>query len=397
MDVEGLTLDLAVKLISIPSVTGEEDKLARFILDVLKGNDVNAFIDDWGNVVAVVGKGKPTFLLNGHMDTVPPAPNWTLDPYKPHIDGDLLYGLGSSDMKGTLAAMIATTIMVNKLYKDDMKGTLVFSAVVGEEGGNVWGSKLLAEKGILKDVGLDYAIVGESSINNGILGVRIGHNGNLNVKVTIKGKSYHSSKPTLGVNAAYRMCELLESIKTLDYTLPIMKLPENVTPPLIKGTIAPTIVKCGQKINVIPGECEVFINRRIAYGENVEDAYKQILEIVNGLDAKDRALYGNPELKCEVELLTSRPPYMLDLNDVRGRRLLETSINALKRIGIDKPQLIYGTGYTDAEIIHRITGAPVVIIGAGETAHTPDEWVKISNLKKVAKAYMEIVKEIMLG
>jgi acetylornithine deacetylase/succinyl-diaminopimelate desuccinylase-like protein len=389
-------IEFAKKYISIKSVTGEEYDLSKEIRNDFLSYGIKADIDEWGNVIAVVGSGNSPFLVfNGHLDTVPPVSGWTKNPFDSIIDGDLLYGLGASDMKGSLAAMIAATIELSN-YK--LNGTLIFTGVVGEEGGSDrWGSLLIASKGFLSNKHIDYIIVGEGSVRANKIMVRIGQRGYVRFKVVIKGISTHSSVPTEGMNALYRLADFLNEIKNLDYHLKSRYISSVTFNPYVKGTIAPTIVKGGQKLNIIPDECEVYLDRRLVYGETIEEAFTQVKEILNHLDEVHSSSFqvSKEKIHSQIEILPGRPPYLTDINSENGRKLVEAAEYAIFEITGFRPERIYGTGYTDAEILNYYTKAPAIIIGAGETGHTPDEYVRISLLKQLKKIYINTALKLL--
>lgn len=391
MDAEYLEIDLAKKYISIKSITGEEYELSREIQRDLVSYGIKAEIDEWGNVIGIIGSGNPPILVfNGHLDTVPPVPGWTRNPFDPIMEGDKLYGLGSSDMKGSLASMVASLIELSN-YK--LNGTIIFTGVVGEEGGSeTWGSLLIASKGFLSNKNIDYIVVGEGSVRANQIMIRIGQRGYVRFKVIIRGLSTHSSVPTEGANALYRLADFLNEIRNLDYHLKSRYISSITFNPYVKGTIAPTIVKGGQKLNIIPSECEVYLDRRLVYGETIDEAYNQIKELINHLDETHSRSYQVPKetIQSQIEILHGRPPYLTDLNDPRGQKLIENAEQAILEVTGSPPEKIYGTGYTDAEILNYYTKAPAIIIGAGETGHTPDEYVRPSLLKQLKKIYIKL-------
>ncbi|MGB9729919.1 MAG: M20 family metallopeptidase [Thermoprotei archaeon] len=396
MKIEDLEIILAKKYISIRSVTGEEHELSKEIQKDLTSYGIKSEVDEWGNVIGIIGSGtSPILVFNGHIDTVPPVPGWTKDPFNPTIEGDKLYGLGSSDMKGSLASIVASIIELSN-YK--LNGTIIFTGVVGEEGGSeTWGSLLIASKGFLSNKNIDYIVVGEGSVRANKIMVRIGQRGYVRFRVVLKGVSTHSSVPTEGANALYRLADFLNEIRNLDYHLKPRYISSITFNPYIKGTIAPTIVKGGQKLNIIPAECEIYLDRRLVYGETIDEAYNQIKNIINHLDETHANSYQVPKetIQSQIEILHGRPPYLTDLNDPRGQKLVKNAEQAILETTGSLPEKVYGTGYTDAEILNYYTKAPAIIIGAGEMGHTPDEYVKLSLLKQLKKIYIKLALKLL--
>ncbi|MEM3832470.1 MAG: M20/M25/M40 family metallo-hydrolase [Thermoprotei archaeon] len=396
MNIEDLEIILAKKYISIRSITGEEHELSKEIQKDLTSYGIRSEIDEWDNVIGVIGSGTPPILVfNGHLDTVPPVPGWTKNPFNATIEGDKLYGLGSSDMKGSLASMVASVI---ELSTHKFNGTIIFTGVVGEESGSeTWGSLLIASRGFLSNKKMDYIIVGEGSVRANKIMVRIGQRGYVRFKVVLKGISVHSSVPTEGVNALYRLADFLNEIRNLDYHLKSRYISSITFNPYIKGTITPTIVKGGQKLNIVPAECEVYLDRRLIYGETIDEAYNQVKNIINHLDETHASSYQVPKemIQSQIEILHGRPPYLTDLNDPRGQKLVKSAEQAILEVTGSHAEKIYGTGYTDAEILNYYTKAPAVIIGAGEMGHTPDEYVRLSLLRQLKKIYIELALKLL--
>lgn len=158
-------LELTKKLIDIRSPSQEEEECSNFIVDWFEKEGIEAKIvdRDW-NVVARVGKGKPTLLFNGHIDTVGASPLWeaSIDSvsYKAIETRGRIYGRGASDMKSGLACMMYSI----KVLKDfDLKGSVVFTGVTREECSlyTLSGTGKLIEKGLISP---EYAIVGEPTV-----------------------------------------------------------------------------------------------------------------------------------------------------------------------------------------------------------------------------------------
>ena len=397
-----IMMKLTKEYISIPSLSRQEAELANHINRFLGDNGISSSIDEAGNVVGIIENGEgPTLVMNGHMDTVPPTPQWKRDPYTPKTEGDVLYGLGSSDMKGSLAALTATAVA----FKDaasEWRGRLVLTAVVNEEGGtkkpdNLRGTYYLCSDGFLSKNRADYAIVGETSVwKTGELGLRIGHNGKFRFLVRVSGISAHASRPDLGVNAIYRAMDFVDALKNLYESSGTKEIPHVTTEAAFKPPLAVTMIEGGRKLNQIPAECTVRIDRRLVYGEDIDAVRKQVSGLIASINAAHRETHrdllaaGGYDLTAEMhEFGMNRPAYMLPMEDPDVKRLFDVTLLAVREAtGNENPPVIYGTGYTDAELLYSMSSVPTIIIGAGEVAHCPDEYVRISKLKEALASYM---------
>ncbi len=392
-------VDLTQQLVRIPSVTGNEEEISRFLVDWLKDEGVEAWRDDVGNVISVSGEGPLYLLYNGHMDTVPPQEGWTCDPFDPVIEGDKLYGLGSSDMKGGLAAMAVA-------YTELASCTdfpLIFTAVVREEGGddtpeNMRGALHLAKTFLngKRAVG----IVGEGSIDrDGRLLIRIGHNGKFRFRVRVRGIAGHGSRPDYAVNAIYLAMEIVRVLKeSYDYAKPI-KVPRVTMDNEMRPPLSVNVFHSGEAINQIPSEAEFLVDRRVVYGEDIEELrarYRRLIDHTMG-QLEEALAQRLKELDKEIgvemeEVGMNRPPYMIpDTED--ASLLLETAKRVVGSIE-GRVDLFYGTGYTDAEILWSFAGVPSIILGPGGRAHVQDEYLDLEPLKKVVRAYVEIPRRM---
>ncbi len=395
-------LELTKSLVSIPSVTGEEEEISSFLLDWLEGKGLAAWRDEVNNVISESRESDFYLVFNGHMDTVPPQEGWTKDPFKPLVEEDKLYGLGSSDMKGGLAAAAV-------VYAELAKCTdfpLIFTAVVREEGGddtveNMRGALHLARTYLKGKKGV--GIVGEGSIDReGRLLIRIGHNGKLRFKVRVRGIAGHGSRPDHAVNAIYLAMELVRALKesydsTLPLTIPKVTFDNQIRPPL-----SVTVFKAGRAVNQIPSEAEFVVDKRVVYGEDIEELRRRYSSLIEGTMAALRETLA-PKLKqlereiyAEMdEIGLNRPPYMIPDNE-DANRLLEVAKSVVMNME-GKVDLSYGTGFTDAEILWSYAGIPSIIMGPGGRAHVQDEYLDLPALKKVVRAYVEIAKGLFMG
>jgi len=243
MGLEASIRENLVRLLKIPSVSFEEETLAREVLRILKEKGVGAGIDPNGNVVAVLrGREDKKIILNAHLDTVR-----GVLPVK--AEHGLVYGRGAADMKGGLTGIIeALAVLKDKKPRYDVH----FHGVVREEVDG-YGTYSLNEKGIKGDL----AIVAEPTRLN----IYLGQKGRVTLKAEIHGKASHASKPELGVNAILNACEAIKRLR---------KIRTRSHGVVGDGRIAVTAISGGKASNVIPDECLVTMDRRLTIGETPE-------------------------------------------------------------------------------------------------------------------------------
>ncbi len=262
----------AQDLIARPSLPGQEKDVADRVVEEMRALGYDEVkVDETGNVIGKVNARdsgdvpKRSVMFNTHMDQVDVGDHtrWPYPPFEGRVVDDHIYGRGSSDLKGALAAQVyAGALLVNPdipLYND-----IYVSGVVQEEiGGH--GAAMLAER--LKT---DYVVVGEPSANR----LALGHRGRFEIHVKVQGKSVHASVPQSGINPLYSMSRFLLTLENLRFD------PDPEHPALGATTVAPTLFSTDQvSANVVPGECKIVLDIRNPPGHNPQ----AILEVVRGL------------------------------------------------------------------------------------------------------------------
>jgi acetylornithine deacetylase/succinyl-diaminopimelate desuccinylase-like protein len=236
---------------------------------------------------------------------------------------------------------------------------------VGDEEVALTGSKYFVEnyREFLKDV--KYGIIAEPT-NFSII---IAQKGIADIKVRIKGKAAHGSRPEFGDNAIYKACDLIQELRKLNENL--KKRKDTL---LGSGTINVGKIAGGIKVNVVPDYCEVEIDRRVIPGETPQIAKKQVEAILKKL-----------KIKGKVELLVSRLPMKLPEDSLVVKALKE--ITGAKTKG--------EAGYTEAEFYYRECGIECVVFGPGnpDLCHMTNEHIKISNLRKGCVIFEKIIKK----
>lgn len=349
---------------------GNEKEIAKFIRDYLDDLKIQTklikIMKNRFNVIASLGK-REGMMLYGHMDTVPAGDlgTWKYEPFKAKIIDGRIYGRGTSDMKGGLAAILTA---VKNLARENFKRKL-FLAFVADEEATQLGTDYLIDnrKGLLK--GIKYGVVGECTE----LKIRIAQKGIAIFKVKFRGKAAHGSKPELGDNAILKASEFIQELKNLSKKLKKVK-----TPLLGSGTINIGKISGGIKVNVVPDYCEVEIDRRLVPSETPKLAIKQIKNVLKKL-----------ELKGEIEIMKEGrlPMYIKETSKI---------VKILRNV--IKTDMIGESGYTEAEMYYRDAGIPCVAFGPGISAlaHISNEYIPIKNIKKAVNVYEKLIKKVCL-
>lgn len=358
-------IDFTQRIVATPSLSGEEGNVAAIIaveLEQLGFDDV--WTDEVGNIIGkITGGSGPTIMLNGHMDVVDPGPadGWPHPAYSGQIVDGELWGRGSVDMKGPVAAMIYGAACFPRMNVKPA-GDIFMTIVVSEE---ISG---LGADFLMRDFTADAAIVGEPSQNQ----LRIGHRGRMELQVKFKGRSAHASAPHLGVNPHFAAAKFLQ---TLD------QLPLDKDATLGQSTIAPTLYKTDQvSANVIPSAVTVYLDWRNVPSETPDDAIAEVEKLAAAcgecevaVTRQMRKTYPGPER----EFASIFPPFATDKHHTLVQAVSPIIAEAT---GMQVEPKVWEFATDGGHI--SAAGVPVIGIGPGDDrlAHTNQERIAIDDL-----------------
>ncbi len=363
-------LRLSQKLIRIDSVHGNETAVARLIKSELARFGISSRIlgDDpaRGILIADIGaKRRKTFMLNGHLDTVPfgQVSKWKYPPLSARVSGGKLYGRGSFDMKSSVAACTYAAIAL-KMTKTDLPGRLRLVFNYDEECGVHSGIKVVIRRGI----GADAAIVAEPMYGNDIF---IGAKGVYRFEIKTIGRTGHTGRKGSGVNAVTKMAKLLLALEPL--LLKHEKTKGYAPPHITPGTL----ITGGQGINIYPDLCTAAVDCRLTLGQKLSSVKSEIIARLKEEQRKD------PEIQFQIRDLCGVPPARIDLSDP----LIRDGARAVELVFGRKPKLEIIGGVTDGNLL-LAAGIPNIGFGVdGRGAHSENEFVYTATLPKTALAY----------
>jgi acetylornithine deacetylase len=385
--------DLTERLVAIPS-HDDETAAGDAIADWFETATVER--DAHGNVFARQNPGGETQLaFVGHHDVVPPAPGQTTDDggYAVERREGRLYGRGTADMVGSLAAAMRA---VERVDSDLLRGAdleLCFVSFVGEEDGGV-GCRAAVDDGFAPD----YAVVGEGSTGYsapGVTDVAVAHKGRRGSTLTVAGEAAHASEPEAGVNAAYRAADAVSAVRELDAPT------ATVQGERLAGSLAVTGVESGSAWNVIPESATVTVDERTVPGERA--ALGEVAELPGVEWSVDQDL---PPMACDDRafadaVLDAARAVQADETGVGGTGdgtdVDETGVDEAGVDGTDDatPQRVVKPHATDAGWLAR-AGTTCVVCGASEPgeAHTDTESVSVAALGRLERIYTETVERV---
>ncbi|SDK81129.1 M20 family metallopeptidase [Natronorubrum texcoconense] len=372
MNVVELTRDL----VSIPS---HEDETAAgdYIEEWLRAEtDADVRRDEVGNVIARTGTREEahadgeTLALVGHHDVVAPAASQVDEDggYVVEQRDGRLYGRGTADMKGAVAAAmlafrdaeLALSDVDSVGGDDSAANALVFASFVGEEVGGI-GARHAIERGFEPD----YAIVGEGSTNYsepGVTDVVVAHKGRRGSTITARGTAAHASEVEAGENAIYRATDAVDVVRGLE--APAV----DVAGETLEGSLVVTEIDGGTAMNVIPERCALTVDERTVPGER---AALERVESVDGVEwTVDQDL---PPMRCDDE------------------KFAERVLEAADEAQVGSPELVTKPHATDAGWLAE-AGTECVIYGASEPgeAHTKAESVSLEVLERCRETYRRV-------
>ncbi len=310
-----------------------------------------------------------TLLWDVHQDTVP-VEGMTIPPFEPRVLEGRLYGRGSCDVKASMAAMLAA---FERLVVERPAGSasVYLACTVDEEYTHV-GSSRLAEDGVAADLG----IVAEPTR----LDLVVAHKGAVRWKILTRGVACHSSAPERGVNAIYRMGEVLRVLQEHADELSRAE----VDPWLGRPTLSVGRIEGGVSVNVVPDFCEIEIDRRLVRGEDPVEAPARLERI---LEAKLGSLEGVESTVPWVRMPTLTPGVPEEWLSLMEQVVLRETGRKPGRVGVP-----FGT---DAGPLSE-AGLPCVVLGPGDIAqaHTKDEWVELEQVRKAENVYYGIAQAL---
>ncbi len=370
------TLQRLVQINSInpmlaPGAPGERE-IAQFICGSLASIGLAAeILEPEPGRTSVLGRlagsgGGRSLMLNAHCDTVD-VPGME-EPFSGALRDGKIYGRGSYDMKGSLAAcMAAAKAIVDSGSR--LRGDLLVAAVADEEYGSLGTSDLI------RRVKVDGAIVTEPTA----LDVCLAHKGYLWIEVEVTGRAAHGSKFDQGIDANMKMGHFLAKLSDLERDLRSRKPHLLVGPPSLHAAM----LSGGSGLSTYAASCKVQIERRTVPGERADQAVAEIQAIVDGLAAED------PAFRAEVRPFFVRHPFEVSPDAA----IVRAVDRAVEKVRGKAPGHFGDTPWMDAALLQE-AGVETVVCGAtGGGAHADVEWVELASVIQLAGILAEAALE----
>lgn len=350
---------------------GNEKRAAEYLYELFTINNIDAEIQELGenkaNLIASYGEGEPEVVFCGHLDVVPTTKDWHYPPFQLTRAGERLYGRGTADMKGGIAAMCSALI---KLAQENVriKGKLTLVFVADEECSNQ-GMKHFLEK---KASPL-FAVIGEPTE----LQVAIAHRGVVRDYVDIIAPPYHAALPARQCNAMQSAAEAVDSIFRLNEKLKFYN--HEVLP---APSIAVTMIKGYENDNIVPGHVRLLTDFRIL----PKMSYKECREL------EEKALSHIGE--CRISKHFFLPGGEISSSNEFVKKCCKIGEQILER---EQSPVAFDASCEQCFLIKQ--GIPTIICGPGslKQAHTIDEYIEEEQIQLAEKYYLSIAKEFLNG
>ncbi len=380
IDFDALTVFLQT-LVRIPTLSGEEEPIMEPIAEEMRrlGFD-HIFTDANGSLIGIVEGAQPgpTLLMDAHVDTVGIAPGapWRHDPFAAVIEDGRMFGRGTSDMKGALAAMVHAA---GSLDRSRLAGRVAVSASVLEE---VMEGVALAT--VMEEVRPDFVVIGESTELN----LNHGGRGRAEIHLEAVGQPAHSSTPELGVNAVHVMIRAIQELEALP-------LPQD---PLL----GPAILALTDIISepypghsVIPSRCRVTYDRRLLAGETMAGVLGAIQDLP-AFQERVTATIAQGEHRAYTGAVLRGPKFFPAWKLPADHPFVQAALTGLRGAGLD-PKLGAYRFCTNAAYSAGVAQVPTVGFGPSPEgrAHIVDEYIELEELHRAAQGYAGLIQGVL--
>ena len=392
-----LTSDL-VKINSVwdPVAGTSEQAAADYVFKWVQKQELEARLEEAApgrpNVIVTwtAGSGDRRLMFEGHTDVVTPGDvsAWKYDPFGAVIVGRKMYGRGTNDTKGNLAAMlIAMAALKRSAVK--LPGSIIGGVLCDEE------DQMLGVRNFIQSGHADTvtaAVICEPQ--DGLICTT--QKGALRAQFTITGRMSHGAMPLSGLNTAPAVAGLISALHKLERQA--VRQPgrdEHLGWPSFTPTVIQAPSAGAPQLNVMPGEARMLVDIRTVPGQSHPDILNELEDMAVEIEQQVRQNYvdydklldlkRNHDLKIRLKILTDRPCTLTDRNDP----VVLAADWATRQVCEKTPTYGGVPGATDGTFLWALKNIPIVTMGAGDrqVPHQIDEWVDLDQLIETAKIY----------
>jgi acetylornithine deacetylase len=363
------------QLIRIPSVNPSlapaegrgESAIAVMARDWMAAHGIRSWLEEAApgrpNAIGELGDGDgPTLVFCGHLDTVS-TEGMTVEPYEAFVQDGRVYGRGSSDMKGGVAAILCAAA---ELAASPFPGRILLALVADEEYASIGAQHFVAHHKA------DACILTEPSGGRLILA----HKGFVWAELVTTGRAAHGSRWDLGVSAIAKMGRIITALETFDRT----ELRTRTHPLVGPASLHSSVVRGGTGLSTYAERCTLQVERRTLPGETTAQVADELRRVVEGTgeEAEIRCLLDRPPLTCDRDAAVSQAV----------RRAAQTVTGA--------PPEESGVSYWMDAALFANAGIPAINYGPhGVGDHEPVEWVDLESVVRCARVLAESARQFV--
>jgi acetylornithine deacetylase len=346
-------IDLLKAMVAIPSVSGDEEALARYVEQAARDRGLQATRDENGVRIEIHGpRPGPTVALVSHLDVVPPGKGWTRDPFTPTVEGTRLYGRGSGDAKASVAAMLTAAQDVADAGGPET-GRLLVLLGYGEETKHT-----TMERAVEASGKIDAAIVGEPTN----LELAVAQRGLMMVDLLADGDQRHAGYAAADGEFRNAVLVLARDLLKLDGLFV-----ERSHRVLGRTTVTPTMLDAGVSRNVTPPVAKAVLDIR----STPDWTHDEVADVLRQSLASNVVVTSQRLVPCETPA---------------GSRLL-----AVAR-GVRPQSRTFGSPTCSDWVFLRHTDAVKCGPGTSRRSHTPDEYVDLPEVTEARRFYAELAR-----
>lgn len=381
-ELEGELVSFMQDIIRIPSLSsGEGAVIQRIREEMLQLGYDEVSVDPMGNLLGRIGSGARVIALDGHVDTVDvgdPA-LWDRDPHSGDIEDGVLYGRGTSDMKGGVASSVYAGALLKKNgFPDGV--TLYVTATVQEEDcdGLCW-QYIVNEDGLRPDL----VVITEATS----LRIHRGHRGRMEMEIHTSGVSCHGSAPERGVNAVYKMADIIADIEKLNQRL-------EPRDPLGKGTVTISEIRSSSpSLCAVADGCTIHLDRRLTIGETEQTSVAEILALPSVKAAEATVTVLDYAVPSYSGLTYPTRKYYPTWETPESEPAVQAARAAYRETFGEEAEVGYWTFSTNGVATAGMHDIPTIGFGPGHEhfAHAPNEQVEIEHLVRCTAFYSALV------